>query len=258
MLVYDIGLHDGQDTARYLREGCRVVAIDANPMLCAAAETLFRDAVRTGRLTVINRGLAERSGQLEFWVCDEVSAWSSFHRALASRDGAKHHAITVECATIMDIVDEFGIADYMKIDIEGNDRLCIAGLEKAAAPKYISIEMDLLRGDQDILRLAELGYRDFKVICQNNAWHQVTTQNIWFYRWGPGPPVIRQVRWLRAAAFRHWQGRRLGESGPWGEESPGEWHDLEHARSVWRLLHELEEQRGAAGSGWWFDVHARK
>jgi len=30
-LVYDIGLHDGRDTGHYLREGCRVVAIDANP-----------------------------------------------------------------------------------------------------------------------------------------------------------------------------------------------------------------------------------
>ena len=38
----------------------------------------------------------------------------------ASRNGAKHHAITVDCVPIMDIVGEFGVADYMKIDIEGN------------------------------------------------------------------------------------------------------------------------------------------
>jgi len=30
-LVYDIGLPDGRDTGHYLRERCRVVAIDANP-----------------------------------------------------------------------------------------------------------------------------------------------------------------------------------------------------------------------------------
>jgi hypothetical protein len=65
----------------------------------------------------------------------------------------------------MDIVGEFGVADYMKIDIEGNDRICIAGLTNAAAPPYISVEMDHVRGDEDIERLAELGYRGFKVIC---------------------------------------------------------------------------------------------
>jgi FkbM family methyltransferase len=184
-LVYDIGLHDGADTAHYLREGSRVVAVDANPAMCAAAETHFRHNIHTGQLTIINRGLAEHKGQLEFWVCDDVSEWSSFHRDIASRNGAKHHATTVDCVPIMDIVDEFGVADYMKIDIEGNDRICIAGLTNAAAPPYISVEMDHARGDEDIQRLAELGYRGFKLICQNNSWHQVTTRNIWFYEWGP-------------------------------------------------------------------------
>ena len=35
-LVYDIGLHNGGDTRQYLEEGCRVIAIDANPAMCAA------------------------------------------------------------------------------------------------------------------------------------------------------------------------------------------------------------------------------
>jgi transposase len=35
--VYDIGLHDGRDTGHYLKQGCRVVALDANPVMCAAA-----------------------------------------------------------------------------------------------------------------------------------------------------------------------------------------------------------------------------
>jgi FkbM family methyltransferase len=81
-LVYDIGLHDGRDTRYYLREGCRVVAVDANPVMCAAAEANFHDYIRTGQLNVINRGVADQKGQLEFWVCDDVSEWSSFHRMI--------------------------------------------------------------------------------------------------------------------------------------------------------------------------------
>lgn len=257
-LVYDIGLHDGADTAHYLREGSRVVAVDANPAMCAAAETHFRHYIRTGQLTIINRGLAEHKGQLEFWVCDDVSEWSSFHRDIASRNGAKHHAITVDCVPIMDIVGEFGVADYMKIDIEGNDRICIAGLTDAAAPPYISVEMDHARGDEDIQRLAELGYRGFKLICQNNSWHQVNTRNIWFYEWAPNHPIVRRVKRWQSAVANRLHGRRQGESGPWGEKTSGSWHSLDHALAVWRSLHKLDERLDTQGLGWWFDVHARK
>jgi FkbM family methyltransferase len=256
VLVYDIGLHDGRDTGHYLREGSHVVAIDANPTMCAAAEAHFRDYIRTGQLKVINLGVAECKGQLEFWVCDDVSEWSSFHRDIASRNGAKHHAITVDCVPIMDIVDKFGVANYMKIDIEGNDGVCISGLASASAPQYISIEMSHSCGDRDLQRLAELGYRGFKVICQNNAWHQVTARNIWLYRWGPNHFIIRRWRRLRASFSWHFAGRGLGESGPWGEKTSGAWHSVDHAHSVWCMLRELDERLGTRGLSWWFDIHA--
>jgi FkbM family methyltransferase len=258
-LVYDIGLHDGRDTGHYLRERSRVVAVDANPVMCAAAEANFRDYIRTGQLKVINRGIAEDKGQLEFWVCDDVSEWSSFHRDIASRDGSKHHAVTVECVRITDIVGEFGVPAYMKIDIEGNDRVCIGGLTSATAPKYISIEMDHSQGDQDIKRLFELGYRHFKVICQSDSWHQVTTRNMSFYDpLGHRPFIQRCGRKLRRAFLKRSSGRRVGESGPWGEKTSGSWRSVDHALSVWRFLHDIEERLGARASGHWYDIHARK
>ena len=257
-LVYDIGLHDGSDAAHYLRAGARVVAVDANPTMCAVVEKNFSDYIRTGQLTVINRGVAEQSGQLEFWVCDDVSEWSSFDRSIASRNGSKHHAISVNCGRIMDLISEFGVPDYMKIDIEGNDRVCIAGLTRAVAPKYISIEMNHGQGDKDIQRLAELGYRDFKVICQNNSWHQAALRNLWFYKMGSKHFAVLPVRLLRQALARYLHGRRFGESGPWGEKTSGSWHSLDHALAVWRSLDELDELLGTHGLGWWFDVHARR
>jgi FkbM family methyltransferase len=257
-LVYDLGLHDGRDTGHYLKEGSRVVSVDANPIMCAAAEARFRDYIRTGQLKVINLGVAERRGQLEFWVCDDVSEWSSFHRDIASRNGVKHHAIVVDCVPVTDLIDEFGVADYMKIDIEGNDRICISGLTSATSPQYISIEMDHSQGEKDIHRLAELGYRGFKVICQNNSWHQVTTRNIAYYQRGPEHFIIRPLRRLRAASYKFLLGRRPGESGPWGEKTSGPWHPAAHARSVWCALHELDQRLNTCGLGWWFDIHARK
>jgi Methyltransferase FkbM domain len=128
----------------------------------------------------------------------------------------KHHAIPVDCISIMDIVDEFGVPDYMKIDIEGNDRICIAGLTKAAAPPYISIEMDHTPGDEDIQRLADLGYRGFKVICQNCSWHQATARNVWFYELGRKHSIALLVRRLRSAAAKQNVRKKI-----WGVRSLG-------------------------------------
>jgi len=256
VLVYDIGLHDGRDTGHYLREGCRVVAVDANPVMCAAAQTKFREYVRTGQLKVINCGVAEQKRQLEFWVCDDNTEWSSFQRYLASRNGAKNHSININCMPIGDIIDEFGVADYMKIDIEGNDRICISGLTNATAPRYISIEMN--GGEQDLQILSRLGYRSFKVICQNNSWHQVTTHNIGFYEWPPKNFIMRILRKFRATPSWLLAGRSLGESGPWGEKTSGAWHSVDHAYSVWRSLREIDVRQNTHGLGWWFDIHAKK
>lgn len=256
-LVYDIGLHDGRDTSHYLREGCRVVALDANPLMCAAAASKFHDYVWSGQLKVINRGIAENRGQREFWICNDWPDLSSFYRDLASRGGKRHHAITVECIPIMDIVAEFGIADYMKIDIEGYDRVCIDGLTSAAAPKYISIEMDLFQGDQDIGKLFELGYRNFKIISQNGSWQQVTMKNIHYYNQLANKHLISRLRRrLRRDTYRCLTGRRIGESGPWGESTSGSWHSVDHVRSVWRILHELDARLGTSIG--WYDIHAKK
>lgn len=89
-LVYDIGLHNGGDTRQYLKEGCRVIAIDANPAMCTAAAAEFQPYIDSKRLTILNCGAAERAGKLEFWICDDVTEWSSFDREFASRNGAKH------------------------------------------------------------------------------------------------------------------------------------------------------------------------
>ena len=261
-LVYDIGLHDGGDTRQYLREGCHVIAVDANPTMCDAATAEFQRYIDSKRLTILNCGLAERAGKLEFWVCDDNTEWSSFDPIRASRNGTKHHSVQVDCVPMQDIVARFGVPDYMKIDIEGNDRYCIDGLTKDTSPKYISVEMSHAEGDRQIRSLYELGYRRFKVICQNNVWQQVTENNLWFYRLGPTSrwmpflqkmdAISRRVTGRRGIVL----GRQTGESGPWGERTHGSWQSCDHAQSIWAALQEIDKRAQAHGQDWWFDIHA--
>jgi FkbM family methyltransferase len=262
LVVYDIGLHNGGDTRQYLREGCRVIAIDANPAMCAAAAAEFQRYIDTKRLTVLNCGVAERAEKLEFWICDDVTAWSSFDREIASRNGAKHYALQVECVPIQDILARFGVPDYMKIDIEGNERYCLEGLTKDTRPRYISIELDHVSGSCDIQRLHELGYRRFKIICQDNAWTQATENNLWFYKLGPHSRFVPPIQRLAAISRRIngrkaiLAGRQEGESGPWGEQTHGPWQSFDHTQRVWSALHNIDMETGTHGLGWWFDIHA--
>jgi hypothetical protein len=77
-LVYDVGMHNGDDTAFYLHQGFRVLAIDANPRAVDAAKRRFRSELTSGRLTILNVGTAETAGTGTFWICEGVSEWSFF------------------------------------------------------------------------------------------------------------------------------------------------------------------------------------
>jgi FkbM family methyltransferase len=263
-LVYDIGLHNGGDTRNYLNEGCRVVAIEANPAMCSAAAAEFRPYIDRHLLTILNCAVAVEAGKLEFWVCDSLSEWSSSDRALAARNGSKHHSVTVDCFPIRDIVGRFGVPQYMKIDIEGSDKTCLSGLTEDICPPYISTELDFDGGDRQIVRLHELGYRRFKLICQSSKWNQVTKRNLWFYGAGPDAAFVPTVQILQSVIRRIngrrriLRGRQRGESGPWGERSHGSWRSLEYVLEVWESICKIQNETGANGPGWWFDIHAKR
>ena len=97
-LVLDIGMDNGDDTAYYLHCGYRVLAVEANPSMCQAAERRFAQDIEAGRLAIRNAGIAECAGELQFWV-SSVTESSSFHRDNATKGGATATAIDVPTIT---------------------------------------------------------------------------------------------------------------------------------------------------------------
>src|SRR5207253_10987847 len=83
-LIYDVGLHDGEDTGYYLARGYRVVAIDANPSKIARAKEQFAEHIKAERLILVNAGIFPVAAELDFWV-SEFDFWSSFDKTMASR-----------------------------------------------------------------------------------------------------------------------------------------------------------------------------
>jgi FkbM family methyltransferase len=158
----DPSIKDADDTAYYLRRGFRVVAIEADTRLAKSAAERFGTQINSGQLRILNIGIAAEEGELPFWICETHSEWSSFDRKLASRHGCPHHEVMVRCRRFGSILEEFGIPYYLKIDIEGNDSLCVQDLDPRRLPKFISMETT----SPDLL--AERGFKRFKAISQIN------------------------------------------------------------------------------------------
>ena len=64
-LVFDVGMHRGEDTAYYLHKGFRVVGVEANPAMAGHLRSRFRLEIASGALQLLEIGVAEIEGELD-------------------------------------------------------------------------------------------------------------------------------------------------------------------------------------------------
>jgi FkbM family methyltransferase len=257
-LIYDVGMNNGDDTAYYLHLGFRVVAVEANPRWVEHARVRFREEIAVGRLIIEAVGIGESEGEFPFWICHPWPEWSSFDRSIASRDESGHHSISVPTVRFGSIMERHGVPFYLKVDIEGNDFLCLKDLNPAIAPPYISVEAN---GIELLDQLHELGYTRFQCISQ---FHFVPLEL---------PPSPLQIAVEEATAanqpldeFHVEKGWTFlpGASGAFGEALPGRWHTFEEMKHTYAEF-QARKRRGegspfwtAASYSFWADFHAAR
>lgn len=237
-LIIDVGMHVGKDTEFYLAKGFRVVAIEADPRHVAAVEERLASYVADGRLTILNVAIQTYDGETDFFVNPDHDDWGTVSEAFVERNvevyGSRHERMTVKCTRFANVLREFGVPYYLKVDIEGLDDLCLeALLEFDTAPRFVSIEPDQKSFEGAFGELAlmwRLGYRDFKIVNQANN-REVRC---------PQPP--------REGVFvdQRFDGHT---SGPFGEESPGAWQGIEATLVEWRRILAQQQRFGHQG-GW--------
>jgi FkbM family methyltransferase len=258
-LIYDVGVHNGDDTAYYLHKGYRVVGIEANPDIAATLRTRFAMEISSGALQFIEAGIAEDEGDLDFFVCNENTEWSSFDPNKAAAVGATNRIIKVRTSKFSSILQKYGVPYYCKIDIEGNDHICLQEIDPGDKPAFVSVEMSHASGDRDLKRLRDLGYRRFKILSQvtfapaNPLFDTLARAVPWQITW--------RIRRLERRVFGKSRDRswvfKMGDSGPFGDDLPGRWKSHDEALKIWRSLHELDKRRNDRGVGGnWFDIHA--
>jgi FkbM family methyltransferase len=234
-LVFDIGVNKGEDSAFYLAKGFRVVGVEANPVLARAAESLFRDEIAAGRYALLPVGLWSARGTLPFYVNLDNDHWSSFEPAYGCRDGTRFEVVEVPCLTIGDVIAAHGMPRYMKIDVEGADRIILQGLLAfEPLPLFISVEE---YGVATIDDLNALGYRRFALVPQ------------YAKRLHRPPWPAREGGYVERAFT-------MLDTGLFGLELPHPWFGYTQAREIFVATIRREDGAWAGPAGEWFDVHA--
>jgi FkbM family methyltransferase len=227
MIAYDVGMHNGDDTAYYLAKGFSVVAVEANPELAAAARDRFADAIAEGAVVIEECGVgADDAGVATFFVTPESTVQSSFNPPA----GLAAQEVVVQTKTLSGLVADHGPPDLMKIDIESMDLVALRDLrEHAIVPPYLSAEAHSF---EILLELYNMGYRRFRLVNGRTV-HEVF-----------GDMAIRRL----AGGHQRFIFRKHS-AGPYGDDVKTPWMTIEGACQLW-LARESIMGRG------WFDVHA--
>lgn len=272
-LVFDVGLHKGEDTEFYLEKGFRVVAFEADPDLAAHCRERFAAQLREGRLVIVEGAIVATTPGIDaprtvtFYKNLDKTVWGTTQAAWADRNarlGTRVQEIVVPVVDFAEALARHGIPRYLKIDIEGCDRACLDALARHdEKPDFLSIESDkksFARLAAEIATLQALGYTRFAAVQQGSVQRQRE----------PDPP-----REGRAAGHAF----RPGSSGLFGLEAPAPWRTaqgiLAHYRRIFRLyrwfgddslfarnryarklLRAVEKLAGRRIPGW-YDTHAR-
>jgi len=240
-LIYDVGMHKGEDTEFYLRKGFRVVAFEANPDLVCSCRDRLKDSIDRGQLTIVEGAILDPgaigpSKKVQFYMNEDKSVWGTVCEPWAERNsklGSSSSKIEVNAVDFAAVIREHGIPHFIKIDIEGCDMVCIDALKNfSERPDYVSIESDKTRFaniKREIDSLAALGYSSFQAIEQSS---------IPFTQFPPNPS--REGEYV-AHKFVN------GASGLFGSELGDKWksrHRILLQYSVIRLMYFLLGDEG--------------
>ncbi|MEI6390570.1 MAG: FkbM family methyltransferase [Verrucomicrobiota bacterium] len=245
--IFDIGMFDASDTAYYLDEGFRVVAVEANPALAERACHSLASYIDSGRLQVLNVAISTDNRPVTLSVCgDDLGSSSIYKASVAHRNPIGSYS--VPGLTASELFDQHGVPCYLKIDIEGADSVCVMALTKAAKPDYLSFEMGL--DSEDLIKhISGIGFSRFKIInqCsfrelshQNNLCDRIERKAVRLLGFAEPQYIKRKGRLF---AIGH-------SSGPVPWCSDGHWCSQPEVLKKWRRV------QASNHGNVWYDLHA--
>jgi FkbM family methyltransferase len=232
-LIYDVGMHKGEDSEFYLKKGFSVVGFEADPNLVKFCRTKFRSEIKSGRMILVEGAIVEGEGadqippQVKFFRNLSKSEWGTVRAEWANRPQNQRtisEVLSVSTVDFKSCLRRYGVPYYMKIDIEGADLHCMRVLlDFDVTPMCVSIESEkksFIKLIEEIDLLRRLGYSRFQAVQQARVNRQRE------------PFPAREGKYV---------GQKFvaGSSGLFGKDLPNEWisyqNIIEKYKKIFRL-----------------------
>lgn len=169
-LVFDIGAHKGEQVERYLQAGARVIAVEPQISLAEALICRYPD---NQNLIVVGKACGAQTG-----VVDLYSTAVSWLATCCPRkwDKGRFHGYfwnnktAVKMTTLDALIDEFGMPDFIKIDVEGYEYEVLRGLTKPVKALCYEFTIEFIDDAEKCAgALLQLGDYDFAAAIGNNT-----------------------------------------------------------------------------------------
>lgn len=147
-LIFDIGANDGHKVAAFTRIADRVIACEPDPANLAILNTRFG---KNKKIIIEPVAISNKIGTEKLLIHQPGSALNTLNPGwktiLENNNNGRWPAeikfsdkvIEVNTSTLDELINKHGIPNFIKIDVEGYEKMVIAGLSRPI--QYISFEV---------------------------------------------------------------------------------------------------------------------
>ncbi len=175
-VIFDVGANIGYKSDIFLRLGARVVAAEPEESCQKVLKQKFlRYRLRKKPFVLVNKAIADGPSKQKMWIDEPGSGkntlslkWAESLRADDTRFGHSLEfasSVEVETISLEQLIAEYDLPFYIKIDVEGCEVNVLSGLRRAVP--YLSFEINLPEFEQE----GQECVRILERICSRSAFN---------------------------------------------------------------------------------------
>ncbi|HNX90229.1 MAG TPA: FkbM family methyltransferase [Candidatus Omnitrophota bacterium] len=165
-LCFDVGANIGRVTDILLCLGARVIAVEPNPECVRYLRKKYRF---NRKVDIIPQALDTSVGKKKLYMCEVNSLSTVAPDWIKACKESKRYSefdwnreVEVEVTTLDNLIKKYGLPDYVKIDVEGNEHNVLKGLNQKVHMVSLELCPETVSSTQNYLKhLNDLGNNNF-------------------------------------------------------------------------------------------------